>query len=140
MLLYDRQKQQKKYYDRKCKVNKQVFKNKEKVLIKTKLSDKNWKPGTILSESKIRPRSYNVQINNGNILSRNRHFISSYPKYTNYNNFDSDDDSTLDSQNDTENNVHIQSPSKSDDDVVFIPNVTKRGRVVKVPDRFKYNY
>ncbi|KAJ8974596.1 hypothetical protein NQ317_005541 [Molorchus minor] len=100
-----------------------ILKNKEKVLIKKKLSDKKWKSGTITSESPSRPRSYNVQIDNGNTIARNRQFIRSYPRSENHNSDDSDDESIPDSF--TGENECSPSSSMSNDDVVFVPSVTR---------------
>lgn len=128
---------QKKYYDKKTKQNEYEFKNNENVLVKRHLSDKKWQEGIIQSKSQSRPRSYNVQLNSGNTLSRNKHFIQICPQN---NDLKQNVPSTSSNRSNCSLNNHSSNSSDdSEDDVVFVPNTTQRGRVVNVPDRLNYS-
>lgn len=76
----EKQIKHKHFYHRKTRFRKDVFKKKQPVLIKRNLDDKKWEEGTINSKFKRRPRSQRIITNSGNVIDRNRRFITVVPK------------------------------------------------------------
>lgn len=132
--LIDRQRKQKFYYDRTARdlnplnVNDNVFVR--------KVLKKELEPATI---TKIcnRPRSYEIKLNNGNLIERNRRHIYKGPN---------DSNEILDEQhNDKMIEANVESPvqnvnndesSKTSENPVSI-QMTRSGRVIKQPNRFQ---
>lgn len=78
-----------------------------------------WYPGVICNKLDNKPRTYNIKMDNGSVLERNRKYISPQPKTSLFplcTNF--------------ENNIEATSPK-------FNRNVTRYGRIVKPPERLK---
>ena len=122
------QQKQKKYYDYKTRFNNSNFEANQKVLFKQKLSNDKWEKGLIKSKLNDRPRSYKVQMDNGNVLTRNKQFIQVAPE------------EELDSTNNdiSSDSTGIDNSLEISREVYNVPPTTSSGRKIVAPDRLNY--
>ena len=138
----ERQARQRKYYDRGAR-HLSPLKDGEAVRLQpTQIGTKIWKKGKVLR--KVGIRSYEVQCN-GNIYTRNRKFLKrstaeSESEYDADNDEPSDKSETEDVAVPTDNAASDGQESGGNEDVeASHQNRTRRGRVVRKPNRFGYS-
>lgn len=127
MLLSEKQSIQKKYYDRQAR---DLVPLKSGARVGVQRNDDRWHKGTIIKEC-IRPRSYQVQLDGGAILERNRRFmISGAAESINNKTCEPDvNNKHIVNNSVNEKATDVQRPTSTS-------NTTRSGRTVRLPSRF----
>ena len=147
-----KQNKQKQYFDNGKKSLSSIKSDQQVRYQKHKSS--NWSFGTVID--KIRPRTYRVKTENGNILTRNRRYIE--PISNNLNNdlishsisspenkvnpetivISSDSDSDYYYSSDNEDSTKVNFNNSTDQNLSNVPSMSSKGRVIKKPERLNY--
>ena len=125
--LIQKQEKQKYFYDKsKRKLNE--LKPGDTILVQKK---KKWEPGVVVQKADT-PRSYHVQTQQGSYRKNRKHLMKTNENPTNI-----DSDLYFDDQGGEQVEDNTQSMKPQGDASGAKPYVTRSGRVVQVPERFK---